>query len=447
MLKVSVSGVRGIVGESLTPRVALRFGMAFGTYIKGHKVVVGRDTRTSGRVLRNALFCGLVSSGCEIIDLGICPTPTTLLAGKKLKCHSIIITASHNPSEWNGLKFANKDGTFLGKRQMNSLFNIYKNKKFAIVNDCEDIGEAVSRFEGAIDFHIDTVIKNINKNLIRKRGFKIGCDFCNGTGAVITKKFLEKLGCKVYAINDKPDGRFAHNPEPTPKNLRSLARLVRRKKLDFGMAQDPDADRLALCDERGTLIGEENTLSLAVKAVLTKRKGRVVVNASTSRAIDRIAEEFDAELFRTPVGEINVSDKMRKVGAVIGGEGNGGVIYPKVNLCRDSLSGAGIIMEYLAETGKTLGELVRGITQYKMVKGKISCSPREAKLAVNKLKNEFRDEELSLVDGIKITWPAGWVHVRPSNTEPIIRIVAEAKTTRKARKLYKLVIRQLKTSV
>jgi len=326
---------------------------------------------------------------------------------------------------------------------MRSLHTLYKEKRFSIVTDCEDVNEATEKFDKAIQWHIDTVIKHINKNLIRKRGFKVACDFCNGTGAVITKDFLKRLGCRVYTINDKPNGRFAHNPEPTSKNLKGLSRLVRRKKADIGLAQDPDADRLALCDETGVLAGEENTLSLAVKAVLRKKKGRVVVNASTSRSIDKIAEEFDSKLFRTQVGEINVVEKMRKVGALIGGEGNGGVIYPRINLCRDSLVGIGLILEYMAQSGKSLSELINAITQYKMVKGKIHCLPEEAQLVTGRLKKEFSDSELDLVDGIKIIWPEGWVHARPSNTEPIVRIIAEAKTTLQAKKLYNLVKRKI----
>lgn len=443
MLKVSVSGVRGIVGESLTPKVAMEFGLAFGALVRGARVIVGRDTRTTGKMMRNALSCGLVSSGCEIVDCGICPTPTVLLAARRLRIHGIIITASHNPAEWNGLKFVNRNGTFLTKRQMRSLHNLYKEKKFNVVTDCEDVNEATVKFDEAIRWHTAAVIKHINKNLIRKRGFKVACDFCNGTGAVITKGFLERLGCKVYAINDKPDGRFAHNPEPTSKNLKGLSRLVRQKKADLGLAQDPDADRLALCDEKGVLAGEENTLSLAVKAVLRKKKGRVVVNASTSRSIDKITEKFDSTLFRTQVGEINVVEKMRKTGALIGGEGNGGVIYPKINLCRDSLVGIGLILEYMAESGKSLSELIGAITQYKMVKGKIRCLPEEAQLVTGRLKEEFSDRELDLVDGVKIIWPEGWVHVRPSNTEPIVRIIAEARTTLQAKKLYNLLKRKI----
>lgn len=443
MLKVTVSGVRGIVGESLTSRVALEFGLAFGTFVKGTKVVVGRDTRTTGKLMRNAIICGLVSSGCEVVDLGICPTPTVLLMARRLKSNGVVITASHNPGEWNGLKFSKKDGTFLSKSGMKKLHTLYKDKKFNVVGDCKDMDEAVTKFYKANDIHADVVLKNINKNLIRTKRFKVACDFCNGTGAVITKKFLKKLGCKVYVINDKPNGRFAHNPEPNVKNLKSLSRLVKRTKADLGLAQDPDADRLALCDEKGALMSEENTLCLAVKAILSKEKGNVVINLSTSRAIDKIIQQFNVKLFRTPVGEINVVDKMKKVGALIGGEGNGGVIYPKINFCRDSLTGIGIILEYLARSNKTLNELVGDIVQYKMVKGKIHCLPDKVKPVLDMLKKEFKDKKPSLADGIKIMWPNGWVHARPSNTEPIMRVIAEAKTIAGAKKLYNIVRKKI----
>lgn len=439
MLKVSVSGVRGIVGESLTREVAMEFGMAFGALIKGGKVVIGRDTRTTGEMLQDAVTYGLLSSGCKVVDIGISPTPTVLLMSRRMKANGLIITASHNPSEWNGIKFAKKDGTFLGRVEMAKLFDIYKRKEFNIATCRRAMAPKTVRFNKAIDIHIGTVLKNINKDLIKKRKFRVACDFCNGTGAVITRKFLEKLGCRVYAINDRPDGRFAHNPEPVRGNLKSLAKFVRAKKTDIGLAQDPDADRLALSDEKGTLIGEENTLTLAVKAVLSKRKGKVVVNVSTSMAIDMITGEFGVKLFRTPVGEINVVEKIKKTGAIIGGEGNGGVIYPKINLCRDSLVGIGIILEYMAETGKTLSSLVNGIAQYNMVKGKFHYPQDKTEAAIRKIKAEFRNGELDLTDGVKIIWPGGWVHARPSNTEPIMRIIAEAKTVKEAKRLYNLV--------
>jgi len=447
MLKISVSGVRGIVNEGLTPKVALEFGLAFGTFVKGNKVAIGRDTRTTGKLIRNAFVCGLVSSGCSVIDVGVCPTPTVLFMARKLKSEAVIITASHNPGEWNGLKFAKRSGTFLNKSEMNRLSDIYRNKKFRIVADCDNVDEAITRFNKACDIHIDAVIKNINKTLIRRKHFRVACDFCNGTGAVITKKFLEKLGCKVYAINDQPNGVFAHNPEPTAKNLKSLSRFAKKKRVDFGLAQDPDADRLVLCDEKGRLIGEENTLSLAVKAILTKKKGTVVVNVSTSKAIDKIAEEFGVKLYRTAVGEINVVERMKRVGALIGGEGNGGVIYPKINLCRDSLVGIGIVAEYMARTGKKISELISEITQYKMVKGKFHYSSQDARSIINMLKKEFSDKELVLEDGVKIILPKGWVHVRVSNTEPIIRAIAEAKTTKEAKRLYNLVGKVLKAKL
>jgi phosphomannomutase len=438
MLKVSVSGVRGIVHKSLTPKVALEFGMAFGTLIKGAKVVVGRDTRTTGRLIRNALMCGLISSGCEIVDLGICPTPTVLLMARNLKSYGVIITASHNPGRWNGMKFAKKNGTFLNKRQMHSLHNLYRHKRFYAAVDCDDIA-MVKRFDEAKDIHIDTVLKHLDVSLIKKKHFKVACDFCNGTGAVITKKFLRKLGCTVYAINDKPHGRFAHNPEPVPKHLASLSRLVKRTEADIGIAQDPDADRLALCDGNGILLAEENTLALAVKAILLRKKGSVVVNMSTSRAIDHIAEEHGVKLYRAPVGEINVTEKMRKVGALIGGEGNGGVIYPKINSCRDSLVGLGIILEYMAKTDKELRVLVSEIHQYKMLKEKFPFPTDEMESIEKRLQAKFKNETLIMEDGVKIMWTDGWAHIRASNTEPIIRVIIEADTTKKAKRLYHLV--------
>jgi len=444
MLKISVSGVRGIVGESLTPQAVLEFGLAFGTFTKGSKIVIGRDTRISGQLVRDALVCGLEFLGCKIIDLGICPTPTVLFMARKFRSNGVIITASHNPIEWNGLKFAKKEGIFLNKQEMESLFRIYKSKKFAFIRELSDDDAIVKKFDKAKALHIDAVLKNIDKGLIKKRKFRIACDFCNGTGAVITESFLKKLGCKVYAVNASPDGRFAHNPEPNTKSLKTFSNFVKKSKVDLGLAQDPDADRVALCDENGVLISEEFTLAIVVKAILMKTKGKVVVNLSTSRMIDDIATEFGSKLLRTPVGEINVVEKMRKVNALVGGEGNGGVIYPKINFCRDSLVGIGIVLEYLARTGKSLSEETSEMPHYKMVKDKLAYSSEKAKIVINKLKSKYKNEKIDLRDGIKIEWTGGWVHLRVSNTEPIIRIVAEAKTDGEVKRLYNLVKKDIK---
>jgi len=294
----------------------------------------------------------------------------------------------------------------------------------------------ITEYKNAAALHIKEVLKHVDIKSIRARKFKVAVDYCNGTGAVVTPGFLKKLGCKVYAINTRPDGKFAHNPEPTPKNLKQLCAAVKKHKADVGFAQDPDADRLAIVSEEGKAIGEENTLALAVRYVLqSTKKAKVVVNLSTSRMADDIAKEFGAKVYRTAVGETNVVDKIRKIKAIIGGEGNGGVIYPSVNFGRDSFVGMALTLQYMAVTGESISELVNKTRQYKMVKEKFECPAKDVPAIINRVKKKFKSQKINAVDGIRIDWPDGWAHIRPSNTEPIIRIIAEANTTAKARQL------------
>ena len=455
-LKIGVSGVRGIIGESLTEEVISNFAKAYGTFVIGdrfigiptqkHKpvptdkvVLVGRDTRQSGEFATKVVIDGLLATGCKITDVGLCTTPAALFLTRHLKADgAIIITASHNPAQWNGLKFVRPDGTFLTKTEVEKLIKIYNSKKFVLQPNKR--GADITKNPDAIKAHLDKVVKSVDVNVIKKAGFKVAVDYCNGTGAVTTPYLLEKLGCEVAAINTSPDGKFAHNPEPTPKNLEQLAEFVRKTKADVGFAQDPDADRLAVVSEKGIAIGEENTLALAVKHVLSKRclapflvPGtflKVVVNLSTSRMIDDICSEFGATLYRSAVGETNVVDKMREVGAVIGGEGNGGVIFPAVNFGRDSFIGMALILEYMAKSKKRLSELAGSIKQYSIEKIKIDCPQEKIKGILKNIKNSSKlkaqSAKFSTIDGVKIDYPDGWVHIRGSNTEPVIRIMAEA---------------------
>ena len=356
---------------------------------------------------------------------------------RKLKAAgSIIITASHNPREWNGLKFVRCDGTFLNASEAKKFYDIYYKTK--PIPKKPTPKRKINFQKNAIDLHIKEVLKHLDVKSIRTRKFKVAIDYCNGTGAVSTPKFLKKLGCKVFPINTNPDGKFAHNPEPTPKNLAQLSKLVKRTKADVGFAQDPDADRLAVVSEAAKPIGEENTLTLAVKYVLSgSKKQRVVVNLSTSRMIDDIAKEFSAKVYRTAVGETNVVNKMRKINAIIGGEGNGGVIYPAVNFGRDSFVAMGLILQYMAASKEKISKLVSLIPQYKMVKVKFECSAGKTPAIISRVKKKFGHQKINYLDGVRIDWPDSWVHIRPSNTEPIIRIIAEAKSINKARQLAK----------
>ncbi|MDD5449436.1 MAG: phosphoglucosamine mutase [Candidatus Omnitrophica bacterium] len=443
-LKIGISGVRGIVGSSLTNAIVIDFGKAFSTFINCGKILVARDTRTSGDMLKNAVIAGILSSGCEVLDGGIIPTPTALFyARRQQKVEGgIIVTASHNPGEWNGLKFIDRDGTFLNEARLAKFFDVYYKKEFRTVP--WEALKGVTRDTAAIDAHIDAVLKNLDVKAIRKKHFKIGVDYVNGAGCVITPRFLSELGCRVFPINDKPNGLFAHEPEPIPKNLKGLGRLVRHKRLDIGFAQDPDADRLAVISEKGETIGEELTLALAVKFVLRyRKKGIVVTNLSASSVIDYITNLFKVKLIRTKVGESNVVYEMKKKGALIGGEGNGGVIYPHINYGRDSLVGMGLILEYLAKSGKKVSGLVDELPRYEMIKGKYKCPFSKTSDVVEAIKSIYKKEKIDSLDGVKVIWQDKWIHIRPSNTEPIVRIITEARTRQEAGSLYADVSRNI----
>jgi len=442
-LKITVSGVRGVIGSTLTTGVALDFGKAFGTFMSCGKIAIARDTRTSGTMIKYAVVAGLLSSGCEVIDIGVVPTPTALYYVKKNKVDGgIIITASHNPSQWNGLKFIDADSTFLKGARLEKFFDKYYRKEFRTV--AWDIMKPIREDESAIGAHIEGVLKHLDVKAIRKKRFKVACDYINGAGCGITPHFLTALGCKVVGVNENPSGIFAHEPEPLAKNLKSLCRLVKQKKADIGFAQDPDADRLAVVSEKGLPIGEELTLALSVKFVLTYlKKGVVVANLSSSKVVDHIAEEFKVKLIRTKVGESNVVEEMKKRNAVIGGEGNGGVIFPKINFGRDSIVGMGLLLEYLAKSGKKVSCLVDELPRFEMIKGKVHCPLSKTADVIRFIKGLYENENINETDGLKVVWPGKWIHVRPSNTEPIVRIITEAKTKKEAESLYNGLLKKI----
>jgi phosphomannomutase len=439
-LKLSVSGVRGIVAKSLTPEICSSFAEAFATFTGEGNIVVGCDTRPSRGELREAVFEGLQRAGCTVIDAGIIPTPSVSILVKELKAvGGIVITASHNPAEWNGLKFINDRGLFLNQTEAKNFFDLWRSGKFAKGSR----RSVPKKLEGPFGPHLSRIFGKINTRIIGSKKFKVALDCVNGAGSKITQKLLRDLGCKVYAINTNVDLEFPHSPEPTPENIRDLCALVKKHKADVGFAQDPDGDRLAIVSEKGEPIGEEYTLAMAVDHILKSRiknpKSKIVVtNLSTTMAIDEIAGKHGAKVMRTKIGEINVAEEMIKQNAIIGGEGNGGVIYPEVSYNRDSLIGIALILEYMAETGKTISELVAGLPNYYMVKSKINCpSAEEAQKLMKKAEEKFKGEKLDRTDGIKIIFEDSWVHVRPSNTEPITRIIAEARSRDQAEKLIK----------
>lgn len=441
-LMVSVSGMRGIVGKDLTPELVARHAAALGAWAGSHglpKVVLGRDARTSGPMFARAATAGLMSVGVEVIDIGVVPTPTLQLAVEYHHAGAgLMLTASHNPVEWNALKLVGPDGIFLDGDAGAAVRALAE--KGPARAGWDAIG-VVREDAGAIARHLDQVLQlpMVDVARIRARRFHVALDCVRGAGGTSIPPLLEALGCRVSAINLETDGRFPRAPEPLPENLGDLSRLVRETGADIGMAVDPDVDRLALVDERGAPIGEDYTLAFAVRAVLLGLKRvadgpAVVVNLSTSLVVEDAARDHGARFFRAPVGEAHVARMIRDEGAVIGGEGNGGVILPSVHIGRDAPVGVALILQLLVQSGQTVSGLVAASPRYHIVKAK---APRGADLApaYQALRKRFADATVDDRDGLRLSWADRWVHFRPSGTEPIIRFIAEAPTAAEAETL------------
>ncbi len=426
-LKISISGVRGVIGDSLSPPLLTRFAESFGTYLNSGKIVVGRDTRTSGEMVKHAVFAGLMSTGCQGVDLDICPVPTVQLMVSKLGARGgIAITASHNPVEWNALKLIRSDGCFLNSYQAEELLSIYHQGDFRKARN--DKIKQIKRNTLGIPSHLEQILKHYGPVKWKGRRLKVAIDCCNGAGSLMTPRLLHSLECDLVSINTIPDGIFPHPPEPVPQNLTDLCRLVKESEADVGFAQDADADRLAIVSEKGVPIGEDNTLALAVKFLLSQERGTVVTNLSTTQAIDDIAQVFNCRVIRTKIGEVNVTETMKKEEAIIGGEGNGGVIFPRINFARDSMVGITLVLHYMALAGSPLSTLVEDLPRYYFVKQTVPCPSSRVRSFLNLLKETYSREKMDLTDGLKILRPDSWAHIRPSNTEPIMRIVVEARS-------------------
>ncbi|HKG15051.1 MAG TPA: phosphoglucosamine mutase [Pyrinomonadaceae bacterium] len=433
-LKISISGVRGVVGESLTPTLLTRFTQAFGTFVGPGTIVIGRDTRTSGEMVRQAVVAGLLSSGCRVLDLDVCPVPTVqlLVRGRGAR-GGIAITASHNPAEWNALKFINSSGLFLAGAQARQLLDIYHQGEYVKVLGA--LMRSVERETGALDVHVRAVLDALGPLPSNARKLKVVVDCCNGAGSVVAPRLLEALGAEVVAINATPDGTFPRGAEPVPENLGALCEAVRASGADVGFAQDMDADRLAVVDERGEPLGEEYTLVLAARQVLSKERGAVVANLATTTVLDSVARGFECPIYRSKIGEANVTEEMRRVGAVVGGEGNGGVIYPRINFARDSLVAMALVLHLLADTGRAVSELMSELPRSYMVKEKIECRSDRIQKVLKRVRAAYADKPQDLRDGVKVLTESGWFLVRGSNTEPIIRLVAESYDEAEARRL------------
>ena len=433
-LKISISGVRGVVGDSLTPTLLTRFAQAFGTYVGSRTIILGRDPRTSGEMVKQAVIAGLLSSGCRVLDLGMCPVPTIQLMVRLRRAQGgIAITASHNPPEWNALKFIGSDGTFLGPGLAREMLDIYHQGEYAKVSGNEM--RTVETLDGAIDHHINAILNVVGPLPKKERRLRVVLDACNGAGSIVGPRLLHSLGAEVITINDNPNGQFPRPAEPTPENLGDLCAAVKQYGADIGFAQDMDADRLAIVSERGEAIGEDYTLVLAAMYVLGREPGPFVANLSTTSALDFVAQRFGCPFYRTKIGEANVTEGMQRESAVIGGEGNGGVIYPRINFARDSLVGMALILHMLADREVPLTGILAELPRLVMIKEKLSCPSHKIPEVLKMVRRVYANSPLDLEDGVKVLLDNGWLHVRGSNTEPIIRLSAEAGTEEEVRSI------------
>ena len=441
-LKISISGVRGVVGQSLTPKLLTRFAQAFGTHTGPGTIVIGRDPRTSGEMVKHAVVAGILSTGNRVIDIGVCPVPTVQLQVRHRRAQGgIAITASHNPAEWNALKFIGSSGLFLDAAQARELLDIYHQGEYTKVGGAEL--RTVEEIEGATDLHIKSILDALGPLPQTHKKLRVVLDSCNGAGSLVGPKLIEALGAEVIPINVTPDGSFPRPAEPLAENLGDLCRAVKEHQADVGFAQDMDADRLAIVSNEGEAIGEDNTLVLAMLYVLGREKGPVVANLSTTSAVEDVAKRFGCPVFLTKIGEVNVTDAMQQHNAVIGGEGNGGVIYPRINFARDSLVGIALVLHLLAESGKSVTELLETVPRYHIVKDKMTCPSDRISTVLRMVREQFAEFPMDTRDGVKVITKDGWFLVRGSNTEPIIRIVAEAKSEERAREIIDEVYRKV----
>lgn len=426
-LMVSISGIRGIVGDGLDPIVIVNFTSAFADFVGGGKIVVGRDARITGEMVNSIVTASLNAKGIDVLDIGICPTPTVQYTVKTLNAQGgIAISASHNPNEWNALKLLNSTGQFMTPEENTELLkilNLSQNK----FRSWDEIGKTTFYSEGIRKhMHDALALDYIDVEAIRKRKFKVLADCVNGAGVYVIPELLRELGCEVIEYNCEKTGIFPRLPEPIPENLKATMEEVKKHKADLGIVVDPDVDRLVLITDEGKPFGEENTITQAVKFILSKKKGDVVVNLSTTRGVDDVAAQAGCRVFRSPVGEANVVKKMKEVDAVIGGEGSGGVIYPALHYGRDALVGIVITLQNLLESGGTMDELKQSLPAYYITKKKINTGSLNPDMILSSLIKKFSKEKINTDDGLRIDFKDHWVHLRKSNTEPIIRVITEA---------------------
>ncbi len=437
-LMISVSGIRGIFGPHLNPENLVTFTAAYGIWLDGGTVVVGRDSRVTGQICEDIVCATLQSVGCDVIKVGIAPTPTVAMGVLKNKAAGgIILTASHNPAQWNALKLLNSKSEFLDAEQGREVLDIAEKGTFSY-KMFDEIG-SISTDESAIDYHIDKILElpYIDAETIKQKKFTVAVDAVNGAGSIALPKLLEKLGVKVHKLHCEPNGIFPHNPEPLPEHLTEICDFIKKNPCDLGIVTDPDADRLALVDENGRLFGEEYTQVAAFDFMLGKTPGDTATNLSSSRAADDISKKYGKTCHRAAVGEINVVKVMQAKGAVISGEGNGGVINPDLHPGRDALVGTAMILQHLAELNVKASDYRDTLPDYEMSKQKIELSKlgTDADALLEKVEQQYIEQNPNTTDGVKIDFEDGWVHFRKSNTEPIVRVYSEAKTADEAKTL------------
>ena len=435
-LKIGIGGVRGVVGETFTPELAVAFAQAFGTYLDAGRILVCRDARSSGPMVHAAVVSGLLAAGCEVVDLDVCPTPSLQLAVGRLGAEGgISITAGHNPEPWNALKFIRGDGLYLSAAQADELLDIFHQAEFAKAT-WERIRSRVERRD-AIAHHLEALAHAFDVETIRARRLTVAVDCCNSSCALLSPRWLDALGCRVLALNDDITAPFPHAPEPTRQTMAQLRTVVRAGRADVGFAHDADGERLGIVTEAGEILSEEATLALAAEVQLRRGVGPVVTNVSTSMAVERVAARRGATVLRTPVGQAFVSEAMVEAGAVVGGEGSGGVVVPRVQWTHDSAAAAGLILEHLALTGARLSELAARLPRLSMLKHNLEVEPGRIYSLLQRIRDRLEGEGAAYdeTDGIKVAWPDGWAHIRVSNTESMIRIIAEAESERRAREL------------
>ena len=426
-LKIGITGVRGILGETLTPELAVGFAQAFGTYLDGGRILLCRDTRASGPMIRSAVLAGLLAAGCDVFDLGVCPTPSMQLAVNWLKAEGgIAITAGHNPSEWNALKFVRNDGVYLNPTQGEELLDIFHQGEFAKAT-WDTIRQTIN-YEDPIAQHIDVLEKAFDVQAIRSRRLTVAVDCCNGACSLLSPRWLQTLGCEVLAVNDDPTLGFPHQPEPKPETMAQLSAIVRAGHADIGFAHDADGERLGIVTELGEPQSEEMSFSLATDIRLKERTGTVVTNVSTTSAIERISTRYGARVIRTPVGQTYISEAIIEHNGVLGGEGSGGITVPEVQSTHDSAAAIGLILEYLARTGESVSNMVERVPRMAILKHNIPVLPNRLYSVLQDFRAAVENEQLAYdpTDGIRVNLPGGWIHVRASNTESMIRIIVEA---------------------